>query len=53
MRYRLIVSPRAPRRGVGYVVGLLVLAAAVSGIVVAGMLASVVTHSAAAALAAL
>lgn len=53
MRYRLTVSPRAPRRHAGYLAGLVLLVLAVSGILLAGMLANVVTHTAATALAAL
>jgi hypothetical protein len=53
MRYRLTISPRAPRRHARYLVGLLLTVLSVSVVMLSGMAASFVTHAAASALVAL
>lgn len=52
LRYSLL-SPRAPRRGAGLVVGLVLAAVLCVGAVLAGMIADVATHAYAAGIVAL
>jgi hypothetical protein len=48
MRYRLTISPRAPRRNAGYLTGLLLLVLGMCAVLGAGILADVTTHALAA-----
>lgn len=53
MRYRLTISPRAPRRNAGYLAGLVLAMLGVSVILLAGVVGPLVTHAAAAGILAL